>query len=174
MPSLRRGAGEAAQQAAQQLLGDPVRVIRGGGRRRGAPEALVAELVGCGVLNVVVESISALHPIPAKALATLAAMRAAGLTVSSIADPWTTTCDPQTLVMVATYLSAEEKRRNSRAGRAAVAVARVRHARIGRPPVPIEIERARALVEQHGSIRRAARELRVGASTLRRALRQAA
>lgn len=130
----------------------------------------MAELVGSGVLTVVVESLRALSPVPAKALAMLAAMKSAGLTLTSIADPWTTACDPQTLVMVASYLSAEEKRRNSRAGRAAVAVARVRHARIGRPPVPIDLERARALVEQHRSIRRAARELGCGASTLRRTL----
>jgi hypothetical protein len=174
VPTLRRGAGETARQAAQQLVGGPVRVIRGGGRRRGAPEALVAELLGSGVMNVVVESLRALHPVPAMALATLAAMKSAGLVVTSICDPWATTSDAQTLTMVSSYLSAEEQRRNSRAGRAAVAVARARNARIGRPVVPIDLERARALIAQHRSVRRAARELQVGATTLRRALRQAA
>lgn len=172
LPPLRRGGGETLRDAAQQRFGGPVRVIRGGGRRRGATEALVAELLGSGVMGVVIESLRSLNPVPAKALAALASMMSAGLVVTSIADPWTTACDAQTLTMVSSFLVAAEKAKSSRAGHSAIAVARAQDRRIGRPRRTFDVERARVLVEQHG-FRRAARELGVGATTIRRALRAA-
>src|SRR4051812_39042955 len=51
-----------------------ITVIRGGGRRRGAPEALVSDLLGRGVRTVVVSSLGHLHPQVGTQLAILATL----------------------------------------------------------------------------------------------------
>lgn len=151
-----------------------VRVVKGGGRRRGAAEDLLKDLLSGGVATVVIESIERLHPVPARALGLLSAMRSAGLRVVCLTDGWADSADVETLKAVASYLSAVEQRAASRRGRTAIASARASGRSLGRPKKTVDLSRALALVQQHGSIRRAARELQVGATTLRRALRQAA
>jgi DNA invertase Pin-like site-specific DNA recombinase len=165
--------GRIRSQAGALGLGQ-VRVLKGGGRRRGAAEALLKDLLSGGVATVVVESIERLHPVPAKALALLSSIRAAGLRVVCLSDGWADSADVTTLQAVATYLAAVEQRAASRRGRTAVASARASGRSLGRPRKPVDLSRARALIEQFGSIRRAAREMNLGASTLRRAFKRAA
>lgn len=171
--SLRQAPLGRLRAQAGQLGFGAVRVIKARGRRAGASEALVEELVTSGVGTVVLESLAKLHPVPSKALALLAALRSAGLRVVSLVDGWAGDADPTTLLCVATYLAAVEQKQNSKKGRAAIAVARVNARRVGRPKKEVHVERARVLVEQHG-FRKAAAMLGLGATTVRRALMQAA
>lgn len=174
IPTMRPSAvGRIRSQAGVLGLGQ-VRVLKGGGRRRGAAEDLLKDLLSGGVATVVIESIERLHPVPARALGLLSAMRSAGLRVVCLTDGWADSADVETLKSVASYLSAVEQRAASKRGRTAIASARASGRRLGRPKKSVDLARARALVEQHGSIRRAARELQVGATTLRRLLENAA
>lgn len=165
--------GRIRSQAGTLGLGQ-VRVLKGGGRKRGAAEALLKDLLSGGVATVVVESIERLHPIPARALGLLSAIRSAGLRVVCLTDGWADSADVETLKAVASYLSAVEQRAASKRGRTAIASARASGRRLGRPKKPVDLARAHALIEQYGSVRRAAREMNLGATTLLRALRKAA
>lgn len=165
--------GRIRSQAGALGLGQ-VRVLRGRGRRAGAPEQLVEEVLAAGIKTVIAESLTAFHPSAARALGTVAALRLAGVAVVTLNDAPVANGDPATLSAVATYLAAVEQRAASRRGRTSIAVARVAGRRLGRPKKPVDLSRARALIEQYGSVRRAAREMNLGVSTLRRAIRQAA
>lgn len=170
IPTTRPSAVRRIRSQAGALGFGQVRVVKGGGRKRGAAEALLKDLLSGGVATVVIESIERLHPVPARALGLLAAMRSAGLRVVCLTEGWADSADVETLKAVASYLSAVEQRAASKRGRAAIAAARVAGRSLGRPRKSVDLSRARALVEQHKSIRRAAMVLQVGATTLRRAL----
>lgn len=163
---LRSGAAAAGHQVC--------RVVRARGRRQGAREALVAELLEANVTTVVVEAISALHPVPARALEVLATLLNVGLRVVSLSDGWVSSADPKTLHAVSNYLSGIETKRNSKRGREVVAeIRRVGNKKVGRPKKSCDIERARALVEAHGYRKAASMLGNISASSIRRALLQA-
>lgn len=150
-------------------------VLRSGGRRRGAREQLVSELLNSDVTTVVVSSILSLHPIPAHALEALAVLRAAGLRVFSMADAWVSSADPATIQAVANFLRSAEARKNSKRGHDVIAeIRRKQNAKVGRPRKPVDVERARVLVEQHGYRKAASMLGNISASSVRRALLHAA
>lgn len=167
-------AGAAARARLDGLVTGATRVVRARRRRAGASENLVEQILAEGVETVIVESVSVFSPSAAKSLGIVAALRSAGVTVLSLTDGALVAGDIGTLAAVAAFLAAVEQRSASKRGRAAIAVARANQRRVGRPKKPVDLVRARALVEQHGSIRRAAREMNLGATSLRRALQRAA
>lgn len=168
IPTMRPSAVGRIRSQAEALGLGQVRVLKGGGRRRGAAEDLLKDLLSGGVATVVIESLARLHPIPARALGLLAAMRSAGLRVVCLTDGWAGTADVETLKSVASYLEAAEHKKNSRAGRRAIAVARAGGRKLGRPRKEWDRVRAAALVAELGSYRKAATALGIGCTTLRR------
>lgn len=147
-------------------------VIRSRGRRAGASEEVVAEIVSTATKSVVVPCLSVLHPTGARALAIVAALRAAGVAVHSIAEPWVATVDAATLASVAAYFSVQANRERSKKTRTALGVVRASGRSIGRPRKPIPVGRAAELVEQFG-YRKAGQLLGVGATSIRRAIARA-
>lgn len=150
------------------------RVVRARGRRGGAREALLAELLEADVTVVVVEAITALHPIPAKALEVLAGLLEVGIRAISLSEAWASSADAKTLHAVANYLSGVEAKRNSKRGREVIAeIRRAGNKKVGRPKKSCDVERARALVEAHGYRKAASMLGNISASSIRRALLQA-
>lgn len=148
----------------------PTRVVRARGRRAGAPENLIEEVVSAGIRTVIAETITAFHPSPARSLAVVVALRRAGVAVVTLNDGQVASGDPVTLAAVAAFLAGVEQKAASKRGRSAIAQARTNGRSLGRPKKPVDLVRARALIEEHGSIRRAALVLGLGATTLRRVM----
>lgn len=164
-----------ALRVAAEVTGFPCcAVVRGRGRRAGAPEALVKELLDAGATSVVVPSLAALHPSPPRALAIVAVLSAAGLTVHSLAEPAIAAADSATLSTIASFLLAAEQRRASKVGSKIITVAKNTGKRVGRPPkpLPVPVEQVRSLVERH-SYRRVGVMLGISSSGIRRALLKA-
>jgi hypothetical protein len=134
----------------------------------------VAELLSSGVSVVVLPTLAALHPVPARALGLLGALLGAGLRVVSPADGWMAAVDAQTVSAVASHLLNDEARRNSQRGRSVIAAIRATGQRkVGRPSKPVNVVEARRLVDAHG-YRKAARLMgNTSASSIRRALLKA-
>lgn len=173
VPGRSRGPQLQRLQQEATLRGFPTcAVVRGKGRRSGASETLVSDLLTAGATVVILPSLAALHPVPARALGVLGALLSAGVRVVSTSDGWVASLDPQTVAAVATYLLNDETRRNSRRGRSVIAAVRRTGRKVGRPAIPIDVDEARRLVEL-GGYRRAGRALRVSASSVRRALLKA-
>jgi DNA invertase Pin-like site-specific DNA recombinase len=158
-------------EAAAAHSGGGCLVVRGRGRRSGASEALVSDLLNAGISTVVVASLSALHPSTATALSIVGALLTSGIRLVSLADGWTAKVDPETVVAIASYLSADQQRRASRQGRTVIASVRQTGAKVGRPsrPLPVSPEEARQLVEQLGW-RGAGRRVGISPASLRRRL----
>lgn len=150
-------------------------VLRSRGRQRGAPEALVAEILGAGVEVVIIPSLMVLHPSPEKALAIVGAllMAGAGVRVTSLAEAWVSGLDAATVASVSAYLVAAQNRLRSREGHQVIAAVRQAGRKIGRPAKPVDVVEAKRLVEQGGGYRAAGRALGVSASSVRRALMRA-
>lgn len=149
-------------------------VVRGHGRRSGAGERLVAELLDAGVSTVVVPALTSLHPSAAKALGIAGALLMAGVRVVSLADGWLAFAEAETLVAVATHLQAEEHRKASVLGRRSIGLVRRGGGRVGRPPKPltVPVEVARDCASDLGW-RLGARKAGTSAASLRRALDRA-
>jgi hypothetical protein len=150
-------------------------VIRSQGRRAGASEALVKELLAAGATTVVVPSLLSLHSTPSRALGIVAALRAAGVVTHSLAEPGISSADGPTLTSIAGFLVAAEKQRASRQGAEVIARLSRTGRPIGRPrkSLPCSVEEARAVVEERG-YRLAGQLLGLSASTVRRVLKVAA
>jgi hypothetical protein len=170
----RRGGDRRLVDAAAAHGGGQCLVVRGRGRRSGASETLVTELLNAGVSTVVVASLAVLHPSATSALGIAGALMAAGIRLVSLADGWTATVDPKTVVAISVYLSADQQRRASRQGRSAVASVRHTGMKVGRPckPLPVPPDEARQFVEQFGW-RGAAKKVGVSAASIRRSLGRA-
>lgn len=149
-------------------------VIRSGGRRRGASESLVGDLLERGVTTVVVTSLAALHPSVASQLAILGALLTSGIRVVSVTDAWVSMVDPKTVAFIAGLLASDEHRRASRAGRSVVAQLRRAGTAVGRPRAALNVAPvdAQRLVAEQGW-RRAARTIGTSPATLRRVLARA-
>lgn len=134
----------------------------------------MSELLSSGVSVVVLPTLAALHPVPARALGLLGSMLSAGLRVVSPTDGWIAAADAQTVSAVASHLLNDEAQRNSRRGRSVIAAIRATGQRkVGRPSKPVNVVEARRLVEAHG-YRKAARLMgNTSASSVRRALLKA-
>ncbi len=170
----RRGGDRRLVDAAATHGGGQCLVVRGRGRRSGAAEALVSEVLNAGASTVVVASLAALHPSATTALGIAGALMTAGIRLVSLADCWTATVDPHTVVAISVYLSADQQRRASRQGRTVIASVRQAGAKVGRPsrPLPVSPDEARRLVEQFGW-RSGAKKVGVSAASIRRALARA-
>jgi hypothetical protein len=148
-------------------------VLRSRGRRKGAAEDLVAQVLEARVGVLVVPSLMTLHPSPARALGMVSMLVSAQVTVQVSTAPWVARADAGTLSAVASYLVAEEERRASRNGRRAIAQVR-KAGGVGRPSKPLSVspEEAKQLVKQFGW-RGAGRRTGVSPASLRRALAKA-
>lgn len=94
-----------------------------------------------------------------------------GVETVSLREPWLQLAGPvrDLLLAIFSWLAAEERRQISERSRAGVARARREGKVIGRPRVTVDLDQALALRKRGLSIRKAARKLGVGASTLARA-----
>lgn len=146
-------------------------VVRGGGRRRGASERLVADVLDAGVSTVVVPSLAAFHPASSGALAIAGALLQAGVRVVSIREGAFSSTDGATIAAVASFLQEEERRRASLRGRRTIALVRQTRQRVGRPakPLPVSAGQARDLIASVGW-RAAAKRIGISAASMRRAL----
>jgi putative DNA-invertase from lambdoid prophage Rac len=96
-----------------------------------------------------------------------------GVKVISVRESWLDMGGPvrDLLVAIFSWVASQERAQLIARTRLGMERARREGKRIGRPPVEVDIARALELRAQGLSIRRIARELRVGASTVHRALR---
>lgn len=93
-----------------------------------------------------------------------------GVEVVSLREPWLDTGGPVRTLLIAIFgwVGEQERQRISERVKCAMARARAEGRQIGRPPVIVDIEHALRLRSEGLSIRKAARVLGVGASTLHR------
>lgn len=170
----RRGPGVARLRNVAASVGlRSCRVLRSRGRRAGAREGLVAELLEAGVGVVVVPTLRVLHPSPAEALSMVSALAALGIRVVSVEQAWVTSAPANVLAAIAVFLADEERRRASRHGRRVVAVMRRDGARVGRPrkALPVQPAEALRLVNERGW-RAAGRAIGLSPASVRRALQR--
>lgn len=171
----KSGSKALLARAASEAGGDAI-LLRSRGRRHGATQALVADLLNRRVATVVVPSLAALHPSVASQLAILSTLLQHKIRVVSVSptESWVTVLDPTSVSLIAGLLAADEHRRASQHGRAVVAQLRQRSARVGRPRTTLKVAlcEAQRLVGEKGW-RRAARTIGTSPATLRRLLREA-
>ncbi len=131
----------------------------------------VRELGGSGAIDcVIVASITTLARSEALQLSTVGELAALGVTVVSTSEPWITDC-ATTVQRVAQWLLERDRTRRAAQVRTSLSRARASGVRIGRPRREIP-PTALQLVKELG-IGKAARELGLGESTLRRFVRAA-
>jgi DNA invertase Pin-like site-specific DNA recombinase len=104
-------------------------------------------------------------------------LRRSGVALKSYKEPWLDTAAPgvgELLTAVFSWVAQQERERIRERVRAGLARARKRGTKtgraIGRPIVHVDVEHARRVVAQAGSVRLAARRLRMSATTLARRL----
>lgn len=171
-----RRTGDGRSRAAAVVGGQDAIVLRSGGRRRGATQALLTDLLARKVRTVVVPSLASLHPSIGCQLAMLGTLLQNEIRVVSVnpSESWLALLDPRSVSLIAGLIAGEEQRRASRHGRAVVAQLRQRSARVGRPRTALKVtlaEAQRLVIEQ--GWRRAARTSGTSPATLRRLLREA-
>ncbi len=95
-----------------------------------------------------------------------------GVQVISVREPWLDMTGPVRSLLIAIFSWVAEQERAQIIARTKAGMERARREgkQIGRPPVVVDLARALELRSSGLSIRRIARELRVGASTVHRAL----
>jgi DNA invertase Pin-like site-specific DNA recombinase len=99
--------------------------------------------------------------------------RASGVGVRSLRETWLDTSDPhmaELLVAMMSWFAAQERRRLSERTKAGMARAKRQGIHLGRPRKPIDADQAQRALAKAGSIRGAARLLRVDESLVRRRL----
>ncbi len=96
----RRASALESEAIARASVPDRCLIVRTRGRRAGAGEDLVAELLGAGVAVAVIPALSTLHPSPTRALALVGALTIAGVKVVSINEPWLSTVHSPTLASI--------------------------------------------------------------------------
>ena len=102
---------------------------------------------------------------------TIDALAALGVDFVSVSEPFdTTTPQGRLLLHLVAAMGEFERELIRERTRAGLAAARRRGARVGRPPVHIDLVKARSLRAEGKSLREVAKRLGVGATTLRRAL----
>ena len=139
-------------------------------RQRGKNTAqAIRALVPDDVSVVVVESLGVISRQPLEALRAVAELRFLGVTVHSAAEPWIE-CIGVCLPDIAAWINEAQERLLSTEAKNE---GKKNHwgLPVGRPRKLVNPELAVALVASFGSVSAAARELKVGASTLRRILR---
>jgi DNA invertase Pin-like site-specific DNA recombinase len=161
-------AGCSAVARLAQRRGAAVVAIFGTGSA-GAEQLLLAAHQGL-LDTVIVERLAALHDHPEAALAVVARLLRLGVLVISSTEPWVERIGTG-LADLADWLSETTAARRSMALRRAVARAAAEGRRPGRPPRQIDDALAHDLLGKM-PLARAAAELGVGASTLRRWARQ--
>jgi DNA invertase Pin-like site-specific DNA recombinase len=94
------------------------------------------------------------------------------VTVVSVRESWLDTGSPvrSLLVAIFSWVAEQERARLIERTKAGLEAARRRGAKIGRPRARIDVDRARELRAGGMTLRRAAKELGIGAGTLHRAL----
>lgn len=95
---------------------------------------------------------------------------AATIEVKSLAEPWLALSTESCRSFVLWFLDREREKRSQDAKNSLIK-AQADGRRIGRPRVPVDVERAKALIREGASLGEAARQCKCGASTLRRALK---
>jgi DNA invertase Pin-like site-specific DNA recombinase len=103
----------------------------------------------------------------------LARLRRSGVAVKSLKEEWLDTSAPgigELLTAVFAWVAQQERERIRERVVAGLDRAKRRGVRLGRPEVVVDVARARRIIERTGSVRAAARALRVAPGTVRRAL----
>jgi DNA invertase Pin-like site-specific DNA recombinase len=169
-----RGVPLLAQRQRLRALAGQLRLGVGGEvvfrrrRRGGLGEQLRAALLPAGVAVVVVEQLVTLARDPLSALLIASEIRTMGLALVSASEPWLSDLGPA-LPALGAWLTASRQNQRSEAARAALGRARAEGRRVGRPRAKIDLTIALPLATRVG-VERAAVQLGVGASTLRRAI----
>jgi DNA invertase Pin-like site-specific DNA recombinase len=153
------------------IAGEYVDVFRGD---RKTPEftRLISDVRQGQIDVLVVEALGQLGRSLAEIVTFIEDLRVRGIGVVAVRDGIDTTspCGEAILETIRALARAQRELAGEKA-RAAIEAARRRGAQIGRPRVCVDIDRALALRGQGKSLREIARVLRVGASTLHRALK---
>ena len=136
-------------------------------RRLGAVAQIQRSAVNATL--VIVEDLSLFAADPLEALSVASRLMAAGIETVSVNQPWLRPSDPA-LVSLTSWVVAQRRAGRRKAIKTAMAAARARGRRLGRPPKFLPLEVAQPLVAEVG-FAKAAMQLRCGESTLRRALR---
>jgi DNA invertase Pin-like site-specific DNA recombinase len=100
-------------------------------------------------------------------------LQASGVAVRSLREPWLNTSDPhvaELLLSIMAWLAKSEREQLIARTKAGMARAKRRGVHVGRPRLEISAQRCRVMVERAGSIRGAARLLRVDEGTVRNRL----
>lgn len=96
--------------------------------------------------------------------------------VLSVREPWLDTRSPirHLLIAIFSWVAEQERRRIAERTKAGLERARRRGAKIGRPRVNVDVEKAKELKAGGMPIKKVSQQLGIGLTTLRRALRRAA
>src|SRR5438876_3159225 len=98
-------------------------------------------------------------------------LQASGVVVRSLKEDWLNTSDPhvaELLISIMSWLAKSERRRLIERTVAGIARAKRQGVHCGRPRLQIDNDQAARAMQKHGSLRKAAAELRMSVRSLRR------
>jgi len=144
------------------------------GARHCARELLAAVLDSGDVCAVVVSRLPRLAPSLEELAARVREMQQGGVDLIVVEDEIdTSTRSGRALFRLLGCVESFERERRSESTRAGLAAARRRGRRLGRPPTPLPVTEAQAMVADGVPVAEVARRLHVSRSSLRRALERA-